>query len=161
MDDGADLRALRRPRYAAGRPFLVLARRAAATAHEPQDYPAFWAYALALAREVHQNGLAVAFCGICLPEQLGAAEPHGFTGVEVLALTCADDLLRERLRARAGGEDVATRADRHVALNARLRGARSTPGLRVRQVDTSRLDPAGTGAAAVAWAREVVGSATR
>lgn len=130
----------------------VLARGAAATAREPQDYPAFWAHLAAIGREVQENGLTVAWCGICLPEQLPEATSAGFARVELLVLTCDDAVLRARLAARPGGADVASRADRHVALNTRLRTTRDRDGLHVHHVDTTHLDPAGTAAAATAWA---------
>lgn len=130
----------------------VVARGAAATTREPQDYPAFWAHLAAIGREVQENGLTVAWCGICLPEQLPEAGSAGFARIELLVLTCDDAVLRARLSARPGGADVASRADRHVALNARLRTARDREGLRVQHVDTTQLDPAGTAAAATAWA---------
>ena len=55
----------------------VLASGASAVAGGARDYAGFWRYLLAIAAEVHRNGLVPVFACICLPDQVIGAGPEG------------------------------------------------------------------------------------
>jgi predicted kinase len=111
----------------------------AAPDDRPPDFPAFWGALLRLAHEIGQNGPAVAYFGVTLPEQVlaNAALLPYFAGVHLLGLVCDDEVLRRRLGARAGGDAAAARVEVHLDVNRRLReAAATTPDMAV--VDGSR-----------------------
>jgi hypothetical protein len=104
------------------------------------DYSAFRNTWLRVAKNVGQAGRPVVLCGSAAPAQYEACpERRYFCALHCLALTCDDNLLRERLLERPGwrrsGHDAFL--DQMVAFNSWLRtsGAGTEPNLTV--LDTS------------------------
>jgi gluconate kinase len=103
----------------------VLAEDLVAVVSPNHDYPAFWRSLMRLAHEIAQNGVAVAYVGVTLPEQLVANDDlfDYFDGVHILGLVCDETDLRQRIEARAGGYASAAHVERHLDINRRIGAA--------------------------------------
>jgi hypothetical protein len=85
-------------------------------------------------------------------------ERRYFSAVHYLALTCADDELRERLRTRPEwrGSGAAPFVEEQSRFNAWFKSYAGSPPIRV--VDTSNVAPERTAQQVEAWIRETIGS---
>jgi hypothetical protein len=132
----------------------VLASGATAVAGGARDYASFWRYLLAIAGEVHRNGLVPVFPCICLPDQVLTAGPQA--PVHFLALVSEPATVRRRIRDRAG-TGPAIDLEFHARFDATLRGCRTVDPHTFTLLDTSRQQPATTIAAARTWVRRAAG----
>ncbi|HEX4726209.1 MAG TPA: hypothetical protein VH298_00330 [Jatrophihabitans sp.] len=132
----------------------VLAVGAAAVAGGARDYTGFWRYLLAIAAEVHRNGLVPVFSCICLPDQVVAARPDG--PVHFLALISGPATVRRRICDRSVAEP-AVDLEFHASFDATLRGCSTVRPHTFTLLDTTEQRPAATIAAAREWARGVAG----
>jgi predicted kinase len=108
---------------------------------------------LRLAKNIGQAGRPVAvFMAGATPQHVESCiERRYFSATHYLALTCKDDLLRSRLRARPGWRDAGTSpfVARQVEFNAHLRAAGAAGVLAT--VDTSALTVAAAADAVAGW----------
>ena len=126
---------------------------AGAAAAERQDYPSFWRWLLQLAREVQDNGLVTAYCGVGLPEQvLGHPEVDCFAGIHFLALVSGPETVRARIEARRDSGASRHRLDLHLRIDETLRQVRVPAPHSITVLDTSRLSPVETVTEALSWA---------
>jgi predicted kinase len=114
------------------------------------DFRQTW---LRLAASIHQNGRPVVLCGTVAPPQFEEwPERALFEGIHYLALTCAPEVLRERLRARpvwrGWDED---RIEEMLEFDTWIRenAAHTTPPMTL--LDTTGATVAETAAAVTTW----------
>lgn len=122
------------------------------------DSAAFRQTWLRLAASLNQSGRPVVLCGTVAPPQFEEwPERVLFDPIHYLALTCADDVLRARLRARPAwrGWDE-DRIDEMLVFAEWVRTARTDPPMTL--LDTTDRPLADTAAAVEEWVRARLGS---
>jgi len=120
------------------------------------DYRAFRDVWLRVAKNVGQAGRPVVLCGSAVPGQFEACpERRYFAGLHCLALTCDDDLLRERLVVRPEwrGSGGAEFLDRMIAFNRWFRERAPEPTSGIALLDTSALSVGETARQVAVWIR--------
>jgi len=111
---------------------------------KPEDnYASYTNLWLRLAKNIHQSGISVVLCGSLFPPTVeSCTERRYFSRVIYLALTCQDEILRDRLLTRPGWRDSSSRAfiNRMLEFNRWFlnEGSRGDP--RITLVDTSSMD---------------------
>jgi hypothetical protein len=114
------------------------------------DREGFYTLWLTAAGQISQSGRPVVLCTAAIPEDWRTSEARPLVGdVHMLALVCAEEDLRSRLRIRArplDSEAPADFLDQTCVFNGWLRE-------RLPYVDTSTLQPDDTAAQVAAWVR--------
>jgi broad-specificity NMP kinase len=122
------------------------------------DSAAFRITWLRLVASIHQSGRPVVLCGTVAPPQFESwPERVLFDPIHYVALTCADDVLRNRLRARPAwrGWDE-PRIDEMLEFAEWLRTAETDPPMTL--LDTTARPVEETADAVEAWVRGLLGS---
>ncbi|MCA1655728.1 MAG: AAA family ATPase [Pseudonocardiaceae bacterium] len=122
------------------------------------DSAAFRQTWLRLAASIHQSGRPVVLCGTVAPPQFEHwPERTLFDPIHYLALVCAPDVLRARLRARPGwrGWDE-PRIDEMLAFNEWVRTTRTRPAMTL--LDTTDRSVGATAEYVGSWVRARLGS---
>ncbi len=121
-------------------------------------YSLFRSTWLRLVSAIHQNGRPVLLCGTVVPGQLEACDERDLVGeIHYAALTCDDDELADRLRARPPWREwTPERVAEMVAFNCWVRQHAATTTAAMRLFDTTRTSVATTVGAVRRWATAVL-----
>jgi broad-specificity NMP kinase len=117
---------------------------------DPRAFRAVW---LRMAAMIHQSGRAAVLCGTVAPEEFAPLPEHAlFAGIHYLALTCASDVLAERLRGRPAWRAWdEPRIAETVEYNDWLRANAAHLDPPMRLADTTRSSIDATSAEVSAW----------
>ena len=120
------------------------------------DYALFRQTWLRLAATIHQSGRPVVLCGTVVPPQFEKRPERVLFGVtHYLALVCADDVLRTRLRVRpAWREWDEPRIEEMLAFNRSTRANAATTHPPMTLLDTTTRSIPDTAADVAAWIRD-------
>jgi broad-specificity NMP kinase len=123
-----------------------------ASAKRPWDYDEYWDFTMRVCTDVRRNGLLPVICGIGLPSQVFPAADRALLRVDMLALVCDADVIRQRIVTRGYGEAWRD-PEKHVTVGEALRGAVARAPHRYRMFDTGEHDAAVTAACVTDWVR--------
>lgn len=124
------------------------------------DHRRFWDTWLRLAKNVHQAGRSVAWCGSAVPENFATSSERRYVGeIHYLALVCDDSVLVERLKAQTSWRQSSKPefVEKMVQFNRWLRENADKTDPPLTLMDVTDVSVEKTAAAVAAWVRRGLG----